>query len=227
MNNIECPFCKEEKNRNDNPIKKDRIIAETKNLIVFPTTGGFVKNYQLIVPKKHLNCFGELTKEELQELKFLIEWQKNINKNYFNSNTSMFEHGALIPHNTSGKSIVHAHLHVFPNNTTLINKISKYGFNINRISDISELSTISRDFENYLYYQDIDGTNYVITHDGIPSQFLRKVLAESKGIENWNWRKDPYLGSIIENINFYEENSNVYNLKGDEENDYFTKRRIQ
>ena len=38
--------------------------------------------------------------------------------------TSMFEHGALYPNNESGKSIVHAHLHIFPNN--ILSKILNY-----------------------------------------------------------------------------------------------------
>ena len=142
MSKIECPFCKEQNNREDNPINKNRVIAETNSLIVLPTTGGFVDNYQLIVPKKHLNCFGELTKEELKELKFLLQWQKYINSEFFNSKTSMFEHGALIPHDTSGKSIVHAHLHVFPNNETLIDEINKYEFVTSKISDIADLGVI-------------------------------------------------------------------------------------
>ena len=46
MEKVECPFCKElEKGYND-IIKRSRIIAETENFIVFPTTGGFIENYQ-------------------------------------------------------------------------------------------------------------------------------------------------------------------------------------
>lgn len=90
-----CPFCEEQKNRNISIVNKSRTLAETDNFVVFPTTGGFVKNYQLIVPKKHINCFGELSKEQLIELKSLILWQKQINRKYFNSNSSMFEHNLL------------------------------------------------------------------------------------------------------------------------------------
>lgn len=54
MEKVECPFCKElEKGYND-IIKRSRIIAETENFIVFPTTGGFIENYQLIVTKNIL-----------------------------------------------------------------------------------------------------------------------------------------------------------------------------
>ena len=72
MKNFQCPFCKEQENEHNSIIRKSRVVAETDNFIVFPTTGGFVENYQLIVPKEHINCFGELSLNQLKELKGLI-----------------------------------------------------------------------------------------------------------------------------------------------------------
>lgn len=203
MNIDLCPFCKENKNREDSPINKSRIIMETENFIVFPTTGGFVDNYQLIVPKKHLNCFGELNETMQKELNQIISWQKMINKKYFNKETCMFEHGALIPSDVSGKSIVHAHLHVFPNDKSLLEKINNYNFNIIQINKVEDLNYICHQYETYLYYCDVDNKKYVITHQGIPSQFLRKILAENLNIKDWNWREAPYINKIEDSINFY------------------------
>lgn len=217
----QCPFCEEQKNRSISVIKKSRILAETDNFVVFPTTGGFVENYQLIVPKNHINCFGELSKEQLIELKSIILWQQGINKKYFNSSSSMFEHGALHPSNESGKSIVHAHLHIFPNNISLLKEIKKYNFNIQTIEGIEQLNILCQKYDNYLYYSDIDGKDYIITHEGIPSQFLRMLLAKSQGIENWNWRDYPLIEIIEKNLKFYEENSLIYTKKKEvQNNDY-------
>lgn len=149
MKNFECPFCKEQENEHNSIIRKSRVVAETDNFIVFPTTGGFVENYQLIVPKEHINCFGELSLNQLKELKGLILWQKEINEKYFNMKTSMFEHGALYPNNESGKSIVHAHLHIFPNNISLLETISKYKFGIESINDIADLRQVCHQYETY------------------------------------------------------------------------------
>lgn len=223
MKDIKCPFCDEQRNKNIGVINKSRIIAETEDFIVFPTTGGFVENYQLIVPKKHINCIGELSLIQLKELKEIILWQKEINEKYFNSNSSMFEHGSLHPCNENGKSIVHAHLHIFPNNISLLQTIAKYNFNIIKIDDIEKLKQICQEVDNYLYYSDIDGKDYIITHDGIPSQFLRMVLAQSQGIKNWNWREYPLIGEIEKNLNFYKEKSLVYKKrKMVQNNDYIT-----
>lgn len=213
MKKSECPFCEEQNNPKNSIIKGSRVIAETDTFIVFPTTGGFVDNYQLIVPKKHINCFGELSLEQLKELKDLISWQKQINKTYFNMSSTMFEHGALHPCNESGKSIVHAHLHIFPNNISLLESIDKYNFGLKQINDIADLRQICHEYDTYLYYGDIDDKHYVITHQGIPSQFLRKVLADSLGKTEWNWRTNPLIDEIKKNLEFYVENSIVYRKK--------------
>ena len=217
-----CPFCQEIFNRCSNAIGKNRIIAETDTFVIFPTIGGFVDNYQLIVPKNHINCFGELNANEWKELKQIIEWQRHINNYYFNSGTSIFEHGALLPNNESGKSIVHAHLHIFPNNKSLLNIIKWYNFLIERISDITDLTEFCHRYMSYLYYCDVDEKNYVIIHKGIPSQFLRKVLADSMGVKDWNWRKSPYIDKLEECLYFYR-NSNVAKLiyKEVKNDDYF------
>lgn len=67
-----CPFCSELKEPETSIINKNRIIAQTDSFVLFPTTGGFVSNYQLIVPKRHINCFGELSNVQYQELKDII-----------------------------------------------------------------------------------------------------------------------------------------------------------
>lgn len=224
MEDKKCPFCSELQEPETSIINKNRIIAQTDSFVVFPTTGGFVSNYQLIVPKRHINCFGELSNEQYQELKDIISWQEKVNKEFFNSNSSMFEHGALNSYNESGKSIVHAHLHIFPNNKSLLEDIEKYNFNVLKINDITDLSKVCKEHDTYLYYKDIDGKNYIITHQGLPSQFLRKVLADSLGFEKWNWRENPLLDKIEESIRFYQGNVNVYkNLEKGEPDDYFAK----
>lgn len=39
------PFLQRTRKKYNDIIKKSRIIADTDNFIVFPTTGGFVENY--------------------------------------------------------------------------------------------------------------------------------------------------------------------------------------
>lgn len=201
---MNCPFCIEIKNNSDNPFKKNRIIKETPHFIVIPTLGGFVNNYLLIIPKRHINCFGELNFKEVKEFNILINWLKDINKQFFQSNTILFEHGSLNNLNNSGKSIIHAHIHILPFNKSLLNDINEK-FQIQTIKSIESLQTICHNMNDYLYFQDIDGESYVISHIGVPSQFLRKIFANSLNLDTWNWREFPYLENIEENIKFYQK----------------------
>lgn len=208
----DCNFCKIINDKYHH--EHGNIIAETETLIVLPSLGGFVENYQLIIPKEHIFCFGELTKEELIVLNMIIIWQQEINKKYFNKGTLLFEHGALNPKNESGKSVVHAHLHIFPSEKSMLDEINKYDFGVEKINDISDLKEICQIYETYLYYHDLDGQDYIITHHGVPSQFLRKVMADSLDIKEWNWREFPHQDAMEKCVKFYKDNELSFNPDG-------------
>lgn len=201
-----CPFCLEIKDNLNNPTKKNRIIKETNSFIVVPTIGAFIDNYLLIIPKKHINCFKELNSIEFLELNDLTNWIKNINKIYFKSKTIIFEHGSFENNNTSGKSIVHAHLHILPFSKSLLKDIiNNKEITINEIKNLSSLKYFTKDKTDYLYYEDINEKRYIINHQELPSQFLRKVVANSLNITTWNWREYPYFDKIDKTLRFYKE----------------------
>ena len=47
------PFCEELRNPGNSIVGKYIIIGQTNSFVVFPSTDGFVNNYQLIVPKRY------------------------------------------------------------------------------------------------------------------------------------------------------------------------------
>lgn len=73
------------------------------------------------------------------------------------------------------------------------------------MNDINDLRQICHEYEKYLYYRDVNGKNYIMTHQGIPSQFLRMVLANSLQKQEWNWREYPLIDVIEKNLEFYKE----------------------
>lgn len=210
MKKDNCPYCKELKNGMCEITNKKRIITNTLNFVVVPTIGGFIENYLLIIPKAHINCFGELSAEEWIELKKIISWQKTVNNLYFKSGTIIFEHGSINPSDTNGKSIVHAHLHILPSNESLLSEIEKYTCKIVCIDDIKQLSSICYEYDEYIYYQDNDGKNYIIIHNGLPSQFLRKILADVTGNEKWNWREFPCIDNVERCLQLYSKSELQY-----------------
>lgn len=131
MKNFECPFCKEQENEHNSIIRKSRVVAETDNFI-FPTTGGFVENYQLIVPKEHINCFGEIpvskghvliitkghaatffditNEEQIAIIDLLNKCKEYIDKKYHPDGYNV----GLNCGESAGQSVMHVHMHLIP-----------------------------------------------------------------------------------------------------------------
>jgi len=60
-----CPFC-------ENIKLKSRIIDETENTLTILSNPALVKGYCLVIPKKHVENFDELSDDEKQELFFQV-----------------------------------------------------------------------------------------------------------------------------------------------------------
>lgn len=112
----ECVFCNIVKTGdNNNEKEKNVILYEDDLLLITQATGSPIRGYLMIVIKRHINGFAELSKEELKHVAKLINIIKDFYKKYFHIDSILLEHGST----ESGRhpqSIVHAHLHLIPFN---------------------------------------------------------------------------------------------------------------
>ena len=112
----ECVFCNIVKTGNNNNGKERNVILYEDDLVLITqATGSPVRGYLMIVTKRHINGFAELSKEELKHIEKLINIIKEFYKKYFHIDSILLEHGST----ESGRhpqSIVHAHLHLIPFN---------------------------------------------------------------------------------------------------------------
>jgi len=112
----ECVFCNIVKTGNNNNEKEKNVVLYEDDLVLITqATGSPVKGYLMIVTKRHINGFAELSKEELRRIEKLINIIKKFYKKYFHIDSILLEHGST----ESGRhpqSIVHAHLHLIPFN---------------------------------------------------------------------------------------------------------------
>ena len=112
----ECVFCNIVKTGNNNNEKEKNVILYEDDLVLITqATGSPVRGYLMIVTKRHINGFAELSKEELKHIEKLINVIKEFYKKYFHIDSILLEHGST----ESGRhpqSIVHAHLHLIPFN---------------------------------------------------------------------------------------------------------------
>lgn len=101
--NVDCPFC--------NLSEKVKLITETATTVAFLDNYPVNKGHTLIVPKRHIANYFELTVHEQRALLLVINrCKKIIEKQYhpdgFNVGVNVGE--------TAGQSIPHVHIHLIP-----------------------------------------------------------------------------------------------------------------
>lgn len=97
-----CPFC------NNN----DKKLFETKNAFVIYDKYPVTKNHSLIIPKRHIESFFDLTPGEYADCMVLIRTSKNILCDLDNT-ISGFNIG-VNDGTDAGQTIAHCHVHLIP-----------------------------------------------------------------------------------------------------------------
>lgn len=97
-----CPFCK----------AKDRIFISKTTAYLTYSKAPYHKDHLLIIPKRHIESFFDLTKKEDEDIRQLIKiGAKILKKLKYNNFTVLVREG-----DDSNKSIKHLHYHLIPNN---------------------------------------------------------------------------------------------------------------
>lgn len=123
----ECVFCNIVKTGNNNNEKEKNVILYEDNLVLITqATGSPVRGYLMIVTKRHINGFAELSKEELKHIEKLINIIKEFYKKYFHIDSILLEHGSTSFVNWTSLSIN------VPNNerNEINNKVRRIGLEI-------------------------------------------------------------------------------------------------
>ena len=201
-----CPFCSRSAVYAQGYSAQERTIGETETFFILPTLGCLVVNYLLIVPKKHLSCFGQLSAEQFLELAYIEKKIRDINEREFGSPTILFEHGTSIIGTLFGNSIEHAHLHILPYKNDFLTEIAYRGFKLKTINSITHLPEVVKQAQTYLYYSPPSRDSFVVLDEEVPSQFFRTILSKSIGLaDEWNWRNHIHEINIEKTMLFYKE----------------------
>lgn len=104
---MSCPFCEIlEKER-------ERVIEEKDKVIVFLSNPRLMKGHTLVIPKRHVEKFSELTEEERRELvETLIEYQERILDNVAPGCDIRRHYRPFI--GEIGNTVDHLHFHLQP-----------------------------------------------------------------------------------------------------------------
>jgi hypothetical protein len=103
--------------------------------------------------------------------------------------STFFEHGTSAA-NPAGASTDHAHMHLIPCDTDFRPRLRR-SFEEVQIGSLEELNVLAQSGTPYLFYENAAGEMHVYPlSQPIPSQYLRRVWAESVGKpQEWDWRE--------------------------------------
>ncbi len=189
-----CDFCDEFAGGTSNAFYdryqetlRNRVLLATDSFRVFPSIGQMVEGYLLIAPLRHYAALDEMPTRLGDELADICEHVRTILSQTYGP-CLFFEHGARAPAN-GGCGIYHAHLHVVPLDGAP-DPVSglKTRFSYKKLIALTSLSKESDGDAPYLYYEDLISNRYQFSVGNLKSQYMRRVLAEALGTNDWDWR---------------------------------------
>ncbi len=113
----ECPFC-------DELVLKNQAYYESKLTAVLYNHKPILPGHSLVIPKRHVERFEEMTREEISEIGDAIKVVDNAFKKVYNSTAS-----TIIMQNgrDAGQTVFHAHFHVTPRKRGDMTNTELYG----------------------------------------------------------------------------------------------------
>lgn len=190
----ECEFCEEFAGGSMNAFYaryketlRSRVLLSSENFRVFPSLGQLLEGHLLIAPLVHYTALAEMPIDLVSE--FLHTWRhvRTVVSQVYGP-CICFEHGARGPLN-GGCGIYHAHLHATPL-TGVADPVDtlKQRFPYVQLGQLNQISDLCTDLPCYLLYQDSKERIYLFNTGPLPSQYMRKLLADALGVQDWDWR---------------------------------------
>jgi diadenosine tetraphosphate (Ap4A) HIT family hydrolase len=199
-----CDFCDELSKGKENAFARvygslSRVLFDNENFVVMPSLGQIVEGYVLIVPTKHYTAMADMSSDLHEDLTRVCLRVRNSLAQVYGP-ALFFEHGVRGTE-AGGCGVEHAHLHAVPFDAARepIDELKK-NHSFRMIESISELNQRVSPNSPYLYYEQTNGQAWVCETEHIPSQYVRKLLAESIGIESWDWRVSGREQSLLRTI---------------------------
>lgn len=201
-----CDFCDEFAGGSDNAFatrygnsSDSRLLFGDHLFRVMPTLGQIVEGHLLITPVEHYRAIAELPGKGLEELESLFRLTRSaLTQKY--GNCVFFEHG-MRGESSGGCGIDHAHVHAVPVAGTDVLNLLTNEFNGAKIDALTDIKTGVRG--SYLFFEDASSVRYVFSVDSLPSQYMRRLVAESIGKADWDWRtigREPQLHSTMHRL---------------------------
>lgn len=169
------------------------ILSSAAGTVV-PSIGALVEGWVLVFPKKHVLSLSQLDQAGWSDFASLVEQAKKIVVAEY-GNVVMFEHGSAGEGRLAACGVDHAHLHIVPIEIELRSEIDaladEEGYDWEPVG--SRVGV--RDSADYIYIHDSTG-RWVAYRAWLPGQVVRRAIARSLGLEEWDWKKNARMANV-------------------------------
>jgi diadenosine tetraphosphate (Ap4A) HIT family hydrolase len=180
-----CEFCAEFSDGKQIGAYQARVLFETRNLVVIPSLGPVHPEHLLICTREHRTALYELTDQEFSEVgNILGMFERNFSARRLNF--IAFENGTKRG-TAGGCSIIHYHLHVVPLSSQF-DETTFRNFESMSCGDFVLARSAAESFGSYIMIKLQNRPFLVMRREGLPSQFMRRLVATSNGRRDWDWR---------------------------------------
>lgn len=191
----------------------DTILVETTNFVVVPTRGSLVAGWILILPKIRCLSLAHLSEEYFDELETLFDSLCHTIKIQFSSDIVAWENGAASLGQAIGCGVDQAHMHIVPITVHLrkgAEQLLGRPLIWDRIHTLSNLRNTYQSGRTYLFVQEANGERYISLNPNIPSQMLRRVIAEHIGQPNqFDWRHYSGTDAIRDTLSRFSSSLSI------------------
>jgi diadenosine tetraphosphate (Ap4A) HIT family hydrolase len=201
-----CDFCDEFAGGGQNAYARtygqaQRLITASARFCLIPSLGQIVEGHLLIVPKQHYCATADLPIEQIAELDSLCERVRDALRTTY-GNCVFFEHG-MRGQWAGGCGVEHAHMHAVPVAANGVLHMLAQEFSDSKVRLLEDIKQTVPGESSYLFFEDAAGDRHTFPVNNLPSQYMRKLVAESLGKSDWDWRRrgqEPELVSTVQRL---------------------------
>jgi diadenosine tetraphosphate (Ap4A) HIT family hydrolase len=177
-----------------------RDVWRSASFVLFPSLGPLTRGHMLLAPLHHATSFAHLPERTQPELAAAYQAVSDFMRVHFGQVVS-FEHGSAPGVSSGGCGIFHAHLHFvpIPSNIERIAPPDARRFFWKRLDNVTwlaRLHSIASETGSYLYFESQDQERFASGAKQLPSQYMRRWLAQRIGSAQWDWRSAPCEGEV-------------------------------
>jgi ATP adenylyltransferase len=181
-----------------------RTLWEGNDWLLLPTIGPLTPGHLMLVPRRHYFSILRCPAEVLAEFNAIFENCASRLQLLYQKEVLVFEHGMTEGQKNCGACIEHAHLHIAPGPSSFISAATSEFLGWVYRPALIDLIPLIGDSPYMLVGrvkpQSLFGVRQCRDH--VPSQFLRRVFAETldEPVE-WDWRKHPNRNIFLQTMN--------------------------